>query len=304
MKKSLILLLTIFSIVVFTSGALLAQDKKTFDNKEEFEEAKKAQEVETNAKQAINDGNSLYKSKKYNEAIAKYKESLGYIPNAAKPYYGMGLCHKKMKSNSKAIESFKKVISIDNTYYRAYYALGNLYRSMKKYSEALNAYQGGVQVNPKYAGFYYQIGFVYYKMGSKSKAITNYKKSIELKNGDARVYKNLARAYFDIRKFSLAIEASKNAVKYVKRRRRKDNDKPYWIMGESYFKLKQYDNAIDAYRNSVKVSKDIFFKGASNFGLGECYKVKGNKVTAKKHYREAMKSPSWRAKAEYELKKL
>lgn len=302
-RKSILTILLVLILGLSVPKVSFAQAKKVIKvkSKEEAERLKKEQERLVNAKKALNEGNQLYRLGKYSAAIKSYKKSIQFDPANPKAYYGMGLCYSKLKQYSKSIESFRKSIELDNKYWKAYYALGNSYLKINNFNEAINAYMAASKLK-KYYKIYYQLGYVYYKKNNPAKASFYYNKAVTLKKNYARGWLNLAVVSLDLKKYSKTITAANNALKYLKRRN--DKAKAYYLLGEAYYHSKQYAKAKDAYSKVVSLTSTGFYYGGANFGLGMIAKKQGNLVLAKKYFKKAVTSPAWRAKAEYELKKI
>lgn len=288
-------------VVFFAPATIQAQEKKVIkvQSEEELEKLKKQQEIEVNAKKEVNRGNELYSLGKYREALQSYQKSVSLDPGNANAYYGMGLCYQKMNQLDKALENFEKAIKIDNQYWKAYYAMGNTYLKINKFNEALNAFIAASKVEDD-EKVYYQIAYTYVKMNNYAKAIPYYEKSIEKKPNYDLAWMNLSVAYLQVKNYKKAVETAQKALTYVKKS--KDKEKVYYILGEAYFNLGNYDDAKDAYEQVTRLSNSGFYYGGAVFGLGMVYKKKGDLATAKKYFNQAKSNPSWRAKAEYELK--
>jgi tetratricopeptide (TPR) repeat protein len=304
MKRLNMVFLLVVLILGFSAPQILyAQQKKVVKvkSKEELERLKKEQEKEVNYKKALNRGNDLYRVGKYSAAIKSYKESIKWNPNNPKAYYGLGLCYNKLRQYSKAVESFQKSIQQDNQYWKAYYALGNAYLKLNKFDQAINAYLAASKLTKNYKVFY-QLGYVYYKKNNPAKAAEFYKKAVGIKNTYGKGWLNLAVVSLDLKQYKATVQAAQKALKFLKKR--KDKAKAYYLTGEGYFHLGQFAKAKEAYTKVTSLTNTGFYYGGANFGLGMIAKKKGNLALAKKYFRNAVRVPAWRAKAEYELKKI
>lgn len=304
MKKLLVILLAVFAINVLSiPETAIAQDKKVIKvkSKEEAEKLKAEQEKEVAYKKSLNAANELYRVGKYSEAIKKYKESISLNSDNPKAYYGLGLCYSKLNQFSNAIDNFQKSIQQDKSFWKAYYGLGNAYLKINKFNEAINAYVAASKIE-NYYKIYYQIGYVYFKKNNHAKAAEYYKMAVDVKPNYDKGWLNLAASYLELKNYSAAVNAANRALKYLKKRN--DKAKANYLLGEAYLNLNQLSNAKSAFQEVLNLVSSGFYYGGANFGLGVIAKKSGQKTIAKSHFQKALSSSAWRAKAEYELKRI
>ncbi len=89
-------------------------------------------------------GNSLTRAKKYEEAILAYKKAIELNPRYGQPYSNMGLIYYHLGKYDTAVLLFKKSLSLLETREdkaAAWNKLGDAHRRMGDYANALNAYQ-------------------------------------------------------------------------------------------------------------------------------------------------------------------
>ncbi len=108
---------------------------------EEFRE----NEILKQAQVMLQDGDKLYSSEDYANALKKYQEALPMIqgPKQSIVYAQIGRTYGKLKQGDQAVASFRKAMELSpgNDEYRK--ALAQYYLNEKKYEEALNLYAEG-----------------------------------------------------------------------------------------------------------------------------------------------------------------
>ncbi len=109
------------------------------------------------AKDYFEEGSSLFKKGKYDEAITKYKKGLRREPRAAVGYNYLGIAYRgkyeQLRSldwRQKEIEAFKKAIEMDPNFYLPYVNLGTTYYDMGHFKEAASYLKKALEIYPKH----------------------------------------------------------------------------------------------------------------------------------------------------------
>jgi tetratricopeptide (TPR) repeat protein len=74
---------------------------------------------------------------RHDEAIAKFNEAIGMLPNCHVCYYYIGLAHAQKQRYPDSEAAYKKAIEVKPDFAEAYNALAGVYNSQKKYDEAI-----------------------------------------------------------------------------------------------------------------------------------------------------------------------
>ncbi len=103
------------------------------------------------ARSANEEGNRLYRQKKYAEALKRYMEAQLEAPDEPRLHYNLGNVLFRQGESAKARDEFARALasadpSLDPS---AIYNLGNTFFSQQKYQEAVSAYQRTLKLNPK-----------------------------------------------------------------------------------------------------------------------------------------------------------
>ena len=104
-----------------------------------------------NTNQVINEGNDLYKQKKYSEAIGVYKKVIEKKPGNVTAQYNLGNAQYKNKNNEEAIKAYEQAIAFskDNKEKgEAFYNKGVILQNDKKLPECIEAYKQALKLNP------------------------------------------------------------------------------------------------------------------------------------------------------------
>jgi tetratricopeptide (TPR) repeat protein len=94
---------------------------------------------------AFDTGNFLLKSKKYKEAVARYKEAIELWPNDWHYHYNLALALKHSGNGAEAVTAFRKSLELNEKDWKCWKALGNTYWRMGQYTDASGAFENSLK---------------------------------------------------------------------------------------------------------------------------------------------------------------
>ena len=133
----------------------------------------------------IKEGDALYKSQKYTEAINKYTQALKLDSNDYVTYLKLGNMYKAQKNATKSSEAYQNAIKINPKYTDAWFNLGLVYAETSNYSDCQKCFQKVIALDPTYLYAYYALAMAYESDKKYPEAIENYEKFLSL-NKDAK----------------------------------------------------------------------------------------------------------------------
>jgi len=134
---------------------------------------------------AYNEGNRLYRSGRYEKAIAQYKRAIRLDPNNAQAWHNMGICYRRLERWQEARDAYRRVLSINPNHSYAQRALD----TMDEYLEQLTKYkeqQAGIKV--------WESGLEAYRRKDYAQAIVAFRRCTEVFPDHMDSYLNLASA--------------------------------------------------------------------------------------------------------------
>lgn len=109
------------------------------------------------AQDYFEEGASLVKKGKYDEAIKRYKQGLRREPRSAVGYNYLGMAYgfkyeqlRSLDWREKEIEAFKKAIDLDPNYFLPYWNLGQTYYAMGNFREAARLLKKFLEIYPEH----------------------------------------------------------------------------------------------------------------------------------------------------------
>jgi tetratricopeptide (TPR) repeat protein len=112
------------------------------------------EQADQNAKvQAVfAEGIAAAKAEKWDDAIAKFTEAAGIVPNCHVCYFNIGAAYYSKEDQAKAEENYKKSVEIKPDYADGWNALASLYNQQKKFDLAAEASANAAKYMPAGGG--------------------------------------------------------------------------------------------------------------------------------------------------------
>ncbi len=233
-------------------------------------------------------GDTYYRQKKYNDALAEYDNAIKTDPNYADAYFGKGKILYFGGRYSEAAESFTKYSQLrpgsqeGNSYYaKTLYAQGvelidknQIEQGNEKFNEALKMLQDVIKSDPKSIAGNLYIAYIYTdkadldtagKVENLNKAIEYFAK-VSLKDYELEDLQKLAKVNTSLKNFD-------EADKYYAMAVAKDSTDviTYYEWGKSQYKAEKFENALDKFQkaidNGMKGKLPYLFKGFCYYSM-------------------------------------
>lgn len=139
----------------------------------------------------FDEGMSLYKAEKYEEAIKLFDQALTQEMTHVGSLYQRGLSQTKLRNFDKALRDFDQAIAFAPHIAAIYSERGVVHYHQKNYKEALADMDKAVELEPNEAYRYASRAYLKAAVGDKLGALNDYRKALELDPEDAIVQNNL-----------------------------------------------------------------------------------------------------------------
>ena len=135
----------------------------------------------------IRQGNTLYASKRYEEALAAYDQAIKRAPSNGR-FAGMfadyhsnrGNALRGLKRHQEALDAYEHALQLNPNYADAYNGKGNALWELERHQEALDAYEQALRLDPNNGMFYNNKGLLLKTMSRLTEAEQAFKKAQEL----------------------------------------------------------------------------------------------------------------------------
>jgi len=119
----------------------------------------------------VNKGNAQFKKGRYEEALANYKDALLDDPLNETALFNQGDALYKLKKYDQAVETFQKDVGSENLALsaKAFYNIGNAYFQQNKLKESIQAYKKSLELNPSDRDAKYNLELARAKLKEMSK---------------------------------------------------------------------------------------------------------------------------------------
>jgi len=270
--------------------------KKTLELNHFHENARAA--IENVAKNKFNEGNSSYKRRDLEGALAAYMEVLKIDESFYQAHYQIGVIQAKMGDRTTAINHYQKALDIAPDFYKGYYAMALSQKANSDMQGALSSLESAIKIHPGYDKAYGAMGDIYIEDKNYEKAIAILNTSIQVNPQYTKGYLSLGIAYSDQEKYDLAQPPLEMATSLD----------PKSYMG--WYRLAVVYNAQGDCENAKHAAykttdlKAVFGGGWLELGVAEWCGGKGSKRAAENALEKARNDRTWRKSAEYELDKV
>lgn len=161
-----------------------------------------------NEKTFLNQGESLKKEGRWNEAINEFNKVLKLNPKSDESYYQIGIICEYQLKYQEAIYSFQKASKIDSKY--AFYA-GLDYENLEKWDDAISSFKKALSDYPDFINAGFHLGLSYERKKMYNEAISEFKKILEKNQNHAGSIYNIAIIYKEL---GLISEAKKETLRF------------------------------------------------------------------------------------------
>jgi tetratricopeptide (TPR) repeat protein len=219
------------------------------------------------AESCINQGQTLYKAGRYDEALPNFMKWVELKPKEMPPYHWLGWTYYRLTKFDLAIENLNKANTI-NEVWDNYLGLGECYYALKDYEKALLNFSISRKLKPEEASCYQWLGFSYYNLRKYNDAIDGFIKANTIKESFDN-YNWLGLCYYTLEDYETSL---KYYLKYAELcPQNADAWLPHNRLGWNYFYLQMYYDAIEQFKESIRIKPAHY----SYIGLCRVYQAMG-----------------------------
>ncbi len=230
---------------------------------------------------------TLYRAKRYEEALNFYEKVIQIEPNYSDAYVGKGDCLRKLKDYYNAISAYEraiqlnlknvsayngmcyacaklrhydnallmhlKAIKIDPENATAYNGKGIIFRLQGGYEEALQAFEEAIRLSrheDNLAGFYYNKGLTLCDLNRYEEALEAYEYAMQLEPGRKKYLDERTRIFHELSSSQLTTHEQ---LKSISKNEQAKNISKFFDDGESLYRLQRYKESLEAFDKALRI---------------------------------------------------
>lgn len=248
----------IVNIINSTNAIGSYRQGKTLYDLKRYEEAlalyKQATQSRPNYIEAWNgQGNTLLQLKKSKEALNVYDQAIQFESNNLEAWIGRGIALNNLQRYEEAIDSFDKALTLQPNAPEAWNGKGDALLNLQRYEPAVVVYDKVVKLKPDYYQAWYSRGWALHNLKRFQEAIASYDKAIEVQPDSYQSWGNRGNALISLQQYREAVESYDKAVQY-----KPDYYQAWYSRGNALINLQQYKDAIESFNKAVKYQPDAY----------------------------------------------
>ena len=194
---------------------------------------------------------SLFKDKKYKEAIDAFHSVLETEPDNADVYNNMAVAYTCLGDAEHAENYFVKAIELDPEMAQAYINLSDLYYKTGDIASAVGTLQRGSYELEDNLTIAHLLARVYIEDQRWDDAIVELERVLEGEPENYDAYYDLGHVYFELGDYETAIDNFENVISYEQNQ---NNELLYYALAQAYEANNQIDKAISNYLKAIAVN--------------------------------------------------
>lgn len=226
---------------------------------------------------------SLYKSRKYDEAIEYYEKTISLKPEIYGSYGALSDIYRSKNLFDKAIEIARQGLQYYPQDSVLYTSLSWYYSLADRHEEAIQMAQTAIKIAPDQYMGHTNLCRAYNDTKQYQLAIQSCNNALRINPGDGETHLYLGRAYEFLRQNGLAVENYKKAVDGLVKftQANPDYSDGYYLLGNAYFVLQRDSEAIVAYQKCLQLAPRF---ARARYTLGITYLENKKKDLARDQY--------------------
>jgi tetratricopeptide (TPR) repeat protein len=239
------------------------------------------------------EGLQLLTSKKFSEAIARFKQAQSQGNTNYDILYNLGRAYRQYgqsvrESDKKlfnqnitlAAEYFEEALKVKKNAPESYFQLGLCYRDLDLLVNANNAFKKALTLTPQDSAIYYQLGLVALELHVYREAETYLKNGLKVNPDHALILIALGQLYMETRQVPTAIKRLREATQ---------RDPFIWEgwyqLGRAHMKQREWSYALSALDRARQVNSSV---SDIYIAMATCYLKQNKKAEARRIVNEAL----------------
>ena len=159
----------------------------------------------------LNEAETYYDLKRYEEALTALDEAIRLDPNYARAYYNKSLVLHDLERYEEALSTCEQYMRLEPGEAKACYHKGYILNSLNRYEDALQALEQALRLDHDYAPAYTSKGYVLNNMGRYEEALAAFEQGLYINPNDEKAYHGKGVALYNLRRYEEAERAFERA---------------------------------------------------------------------------------------------
>ena len=216
---------------------------------------------------------------RFDEAIARYRESLRLDPTTPQTYYNLGYSLLHAGRPAEALAPFEEAVRQLPYYFNAHLYLANALTRLGRASEGLPHYEAAIRFDPSPAEAHLQYGVALTALGRWRDAVEHYTAALRLNPQSAEAHSNWGVALLRLNETTAAVEHFEAALRLQPKL-----PEVHYNLGQALDSLDRRSEAISHYAEAVRLDPAQF---RAQLNLGIALGQTGRLAEGIEHLREA-----------------
>jgi len=199
-------------------------------------------------------GASLYKLKRYREAVGAYERAVTLDAKSTNAWLGLGSGSYSMGDYAKAADAYQKFVLLEPTNSEAQCWLARSQVKLKHYEEAEKACRRAISINPANASYYVELGYCLEVLDRYDEAALIFEKASDIDPEDAEAHFQSGYCQVKFRRYDEGIKLFNRALTLNP----KDSNAFLWL-GICHYHKKAFQAAVDALQECVSLDSTNFY---------------------------------------------
>jgi two-component system chemotaxis response regulator CheY len=233
----------------------------------------------TELDQLIKKGINLRNEKKYENAIATFKEALKVVNKSARIWHLIGETFQLKGDLKKAEKFFQEAVKNNPLYVKVHHSLGDLYQKTGEDEKAFVALEKAIKISPNNVFRQLALGKIYLAKGKIIEADKVFKKALQVGSKDSLVLKTIGEIYLEgghSEKAASAFKESLNLKKEVA---------VYKLLGIALERSGKAFEAIGQFNKALLLDPN---DAALYFNIGRAYSESNEKEKALQFFKKTL----------------
>jgi serine/threonine protein kinase len=194
-------------------------------------------------------GSVLYLMERHAEALASYEQAIGLDPQFAQAYFGKGNVLYSLKRLNEALACQEQALTLDPALTDAYLSKASTLYYLQRFTEALAAYEEVTRRDPTCVQAYDGMGWALRRLSRNDEALVAFRQAIKLDPYLASSYNGIGRTLY--RSGHL-----QDALPFFEKTLQLDANVAlaHEFHGDTLYALQRYEEALVAYNRAIELS--------------------------------------------------